>query len=95
MGRRRSGRRIRRACSDQAALPWFAELNRGLADPLDDAAFDARLRRNAALLHELAAEIVGRARHSAPAAAVAEVEKCLQEFAAPQAQEAMLFKPAA
>jgi flavin-dependent dehydrogenase len=79
---------------DQAALPWFAELNRSLTDELDEAAFDARMRRNAALLHELAAEIVARARTSAPAAAAA-VEDSLQEFAAPRSQEPLLFKPAA
>ena len=76
---------------DQAALPWFAELNRGLADPLDEAGFDARMRRNAALLHELAAEIVTRA----PAAAGADVEKLLKEFAAAPAPEPLLFEPAA
>jgi flavin-dependent dehydrogenase len=78
---------------DQAALPWFAELNRSLSDPLDEAAFDARMRRNATLLHELAAEIVGRARATAPAAAIVEVEKLLSGFAA--APQPLLFKPAA
>jgi flavin-dependent dehydrogenase len=80
---------------DQAALPWFAELNRSLGDPLDDAAFDARLRRNTVLLHELAAEIVARARPSTPAAALAEVESLLVEFAAAPACEPLLFEPAA
>jgi flavin-dependent dehydrogenase len=81
---------------DQAALPWFAELNRSLTDRLDDAAFDARMRRNAALLHELAAEILVRARDTAPAAAIAEVERLLADFsAAPRSPERLLFKPAA
>jgi hypothetical protein len=81
---------------DQAALPWFAELNRSLGDPLDDAAFDARMRRNAALLHELAAEIVTRARHSAPAGAIAAVEALLAGIAgAPRPHEPLLFEPAA
>lgn len=79
---------------DQAALPWFAELNRSLRDPLDEAAFDARMRRNAALLHELAAEIVVRARTTAPASAVAAVDQLLAGFTA-AAQEPLLFKPAA
>ncbi len=35
---------------DQAALPWFAELNRSLVDKLDDRAFDERIRNNTALL---------------------------------------------
>jgi len=45
---------------DQASLPWFAEMNRGLRDPLDDAGFRARIRANVALLEDLAAEIVWR-----------------------------------
>ena len=43
---------------DQAALPWFAELNRTLRDPLDDAQFKARLREKTAQLRSLAREIV-------------------------------------
>ena len=46
---------------DQAALPWFAELNRGLTDTLDDAAFDARLRQATRQLRALAAEMLARA----------------------------------
>ncbi len=42
---------------DQANLEWFAELNRGLRDTLDDAAFKARLRETTAQLKALAAEI--------------------------------------
>jgi flavin-dependent dehydrogenase len=42
---------------DQASLPWFAALNRGLRDTLDDAAFEARIRENVAQLECLAAEI--------------------------------------
>ena len=48
---------------DQAAMPWFAELNRSLKDPrLDDAAFKARLRASTFQLRQLAAEILARAR---------------------------------
>jgi hypothetical protein len=43
---------------DQAALGWFAELNRGLQDDLDDAGFKARWRETTAQLQALAAEIV-------------------------------------
>jgi hypothetical protein len=43
---------------DQSQLPWFAALNRGLRDTLDDAAFEARLRDNVAQLELLAAEIM-------------------------------------
>lgn len=46
---------------DQAALPWFAELNRSLNDTLDAAGFLARIRASNTLLHTLAAEILGRA----------------------------------
>jgi len=46
---------------DQASLPWFAELNRGLRDTLDDAAFEARIVANVAQLATLANEIVAMA----------------------------------
>ncbi|MEO7242519.1 MAG: NAD(P)/FAD-dependent oxidoreductase [Variovorax sp.] len=46
---------------DQAALPWFAELNRSLTDTLDDAAFKQRLQQGTAQLRTLAAEIEARA----------------------------------
>jgi flavin-dependent dehydrogenase len=79
---------------DQAALPWFAELNRGLGDVLDDRAFDERLRRNTELLHELAAEICERARPRASAEVIAAVEALL---AGPPSRTgtALLFQPAA
>jgi flavin-dependent dehydrogenase len=80
---------------DQAALPWFAELNRGLGDRLDDAAFHARLRRNTGLLHELAAEILARAREAVPEIDVTALEQALAGFAAPPATESLLFRPAA
>jgi len=43
---------------DQAKLEWFAELNRGLGDQLDDAGFKARLRQTTSQLKSLAAETV-------------------------------------
>ena len=46
---------------DQAALPWFAALNKSLLDHLDDAAFRARIRHGTALMRSLAAEIAARA----------------------------------
>ncbi len=52
---------------DQAAMPWFAELNRGLNDTLDDAQFRARLRASTAQLKTLAAEILARACGEHPA----------------------------
>jgi hypothetical protein len=46
---------------DQAALPWFAELNRALTDPVDDEAFRERLAGSVRRLQALAAEIAARA----------------------------------
>jgi flavin-dependent dehydrogenase len=80
---------------DQAALPWFAELNRSLGDPLDDAGFQARIRRNTALLHELAAEILARVRQAVPGIDALELEQALADFAAPPAAAPLLFRPAA
>jgi len=51
---------------DQASLPWFVELNRGLRDTLDDAAFRARVREYAQLLKSMAREIVDKALREAP-----------------------------
>ena len=51
---------------DQHGIDWFHELNRQLRDPLDDAAFDARIVANVARMDALAAEILGRARHDHP-----------------------------
>jgi flavin-dependent dehydrogenase len=45
---------------DQASVPWFAELNRSLQDPLDDAGFRNKLRASALRLRELATEILDR-----------------------------------
>ena len=45
---------------DQAAVPWFAELNRGLEDVLDDAAFRAKLKLAARRLRALAGEMLQR-----------------------------------
>jgi hypothetical protein len=51
---------------DQAALPWFAELNRGLGDTLDERGVRARILANVAQLEELASEIAGLALQDAP-----------------------------
>jgi flavin-dependent dehydrogenase len=52
---------------DQAGLPWFEALNRGLTDQLDDAGFQVRLQEAQQLLAALAAETVGRALIEMPA----------------------------
>jgi len=46
---------------DQAGLPWFAELNRGLNDRLDDAGFARRMRETFEQLDALARQIVAQA----------------------------------
>jgi flavin-dependent dehydrogenase len=63
----RSARRESATMLDQAALPWFAELNRSLLDArLDDAAFRARIRANCLLLKQLAREITDLASSETP-----------------------------
>jgi len=58
----RSQCRNRPVLLDQSKLEWFAELNRGLRDPLDDAGFKARIRDTTQRLQALAREIVATAR---------------------------------
>jgi len=58
---RHSDRRNPPQLLDQASLPWFAELNRGLTDTLDDAAFQRRMADSFAQLDALAAEMVEHA----------------------------------
>ena len=47
---------------DQQKLPWFAELNRGLRDPLDAEGVCARVEQATLMLRSLAAGILGRVR---------------------------------
>jgi flavin-dependent dehydrogenase len=79
---------------DQAALPWFAELNRGLRDTLDDAAFDARMAEGFAQLDRLAAQIVRRATAEHPALDGGPVLALLGADASP-GRESMLFPESA
>jgi len=51
---------------DQYGIDWFHEMNRALADRLDDDAFLARIRANVARMDWLAAEILSRARAAHP-----------------------------
>jgi flavin-dependent dehydrogenase len=51
---------------DQAAVPWFVELNRSLHDTLDDAAFRERIRTATKTLERLAAELLQRASSEHP-----------------------------
>jgi hypothetical protein len=51
---------------DQSRLAWFAELNRGLRDALDDDAFRERIHSTTRQLRQLAAEIVATATAERP-----------------------------
>jgi flavin-dependent dehydrogenase len=62
---------------DQASLDWFAELNRGLRDTLDDAGVKARLRETVGQLKSLAAEIALTALADHPQLDVSEVRALL------------------
>jgi signal transduction histidine kinase len=61
-----SARRNPAVMLDQAALPWFAELNRSLHDTLDDAQLRTRLRASTQRLRVLAQEMLERARIEHP-----------------------------
>ena len=63
---------------DQASMPWFAELNRGLKDKLDGKQFDARLDHAIARLELLADEIVERALQSQPALNISELNALIK-----------------
>ncbi|MDQ9171798.1 tryptophan 7-halogenase [Oxalobacteraceae bacterium R-40] len=65
---------------DQAGLEWFAELNRGLKDVLDDAGFRQRMAENFALLQRLAEELFERAVSEHDALTRTEAGMALQSF---------------
>ncbi len=79
---------------DQASLPWFAELNRGLTDKLDNQQFDDRLDQSVAQLEQLADEIVQRALTAQPALDVSEVSRLVKRGQS-SGKEPMLFALAA
>jgi len=62
---------------DQAGLDWFAELNRGLTDRLDDEGFHRRMLETTRQLHALAGQIAERARAACPHVDTAEVTALL------------------
>jgi flavin-dependent dehydrogenase len=62
-----------RTMLDQAGLPWFHELNRGLRDNLSVEEFNARMKANLAQLDQLAKEIVAQALAEYPALDVSEI----------------------
>ena len=51
---------------DQCSLPWFAELNRGLTDELDEVGFELRIEKTLTQLDALATEIISRATAAHP-----------------------------
>jgi flavin-dependent dehydrogenase len=79
---------------DQASLPWFAELNRGLRDQLDEEGFRARIIEGVALLDTLASEIVARAVQRCPQVDASAVLQLLNDPAAAAASP-LLFEDAA
>lgn len=91
-----SERKNLRQMLDQADLPWFHELNRGLRDNLTPTEFGARMKENLVQLNALAAEIVARATSEYPMLDAMEISALLKSGAAVQAEEeALLFPKAA
>jgi flavin-dependent dehydrogenase len=89
----RSARRNPAIMLDQAKLGWFAELNRGLRDTLDDAQFRERMHATTTQLAALAAEIVQRACAEYPGLDASAVHALLGD--SPRADESLLFADAA
>jgi flavin-dependent dehydrogenase len=79
---------------DQASLPWFAELNRGLRDSLDEEGFRARIKEYTALLDTLARQIVERALRECPQLDAADVQRLLTASTMP-VTASLLFAEAA
>ena len=75
---------------DQAGLPWFEELNRGLTDTLDDAAFHARVEAGVVQLASLAAQLVEHAMRDNPTLDASALRQLLGADAATPSQD-MLF----
>ena len=67
------------AMLDQAALPWFAELNRSLSDELDEEGFRARIKDKTALLSALAHQIIGLACGQIPTLDGSEITRLVGE----------------
>ena len=89
-----SARRNDAVLLDQASLPWFAELNRGLRDQLDEEGFRARIIEYTTLLNTLATEIVERVGEQHPSLNSAEIRKLLTALPA-EGCESLLFTKAA
>jgi flavin-dependent dehydrogenase len=79
---------------DQALLPWFAELNRSLLDPLDDIAFRNKLRAAARLLRTLATELLARGQADYPPLCGIALQAAIDAAGGPLVGESPLFFPA-
>ncbi len=77
---------------DQAAIPWFAELNRSLEDRFDDVGFRQRIREAAMRLRVLALEITERAVADHPGLDAQTLRGLVAELGTPaRPAEPMLF----
>ncbi len=63
---------------DHASLDWFAEMNRGLRDQLDDAGFALRIRESCRRLQLLALEIVDIAQSEQPVPGADAIRRLLE-----------------
>ena len=89
-----SERRNRPVMLDQAAMPWFVELNRSLNDTLDAEAFRARLRESTSRLVALADEIVATAKAEHPQLDASALRELIAAAPAwPARPASMLFSP--
>ena len=79
---------------DQASLAWFAELNRGLTDVLDEASFWARIDEALLRLDTLALQLVERARRDHPGLDAAPVLERLGGRAQHDAPDMLFPEPA-
>lgn len=93
-GRTHTGRAAP-ALLDQAAAPWFVQLNRSLGDTLDDAAFRERIAQGADRLLALAAQLLARADSDAPDLAARELRAALAARRPAASYPPMLFAPLA
>lgn len=76
---------------DQARLPWFAELNRGLPDMLTDSQFAERLQTNLELMHQLAQQLIDRAACTHSSLPTAGLRAAMADRAAPPRGSSLLF----
>ena len=81
------------AMLDQASVPWFAELNRSLADRQDDEAFRERIALAADRLLALAGQLLARAEAEWPDIEAAALRATLAGRAPRVEHPPMLFEP--